>query len=49
MLDHLFDIDGNSKIEFEKIDFAATEIKIGEKVVWHRNHGLAEELNMEGE
>ena len=49
MLDHLFDIDGNSKIEFEKIDFAATEIKIGGQVVWHRKHGLAEGLNTEGE
>ena len=46
MFDHIL----NDQVpEFERFDFAVTEIKVDGKVVWHRKHGLAEELNMEGE
>jgi hypothetical protein len=41
MLDHLFDIDGNAKTAFEKVDFAAQEIRLDGTVIWHRKHGVA--------
>lgn len=44
MLDHLFDIDGNAKTAFEKVDFAAQELKIDGRVVWKRGFGLASEV-----
>ena len=47
MLDHLFDIDGNSRIEFEKIDFAVQELRVDGEVVWQRRFGLAPELNLD--
>ena len=42
-LDHLFDIDGNAKTAFEKVDFAAQEIRIDGQAVWKRGFGLAPE------
>ena len=47
MFDHLFDIDGKAVIDFEKFDFAAQEIRIDGQVVWHRQHGLAPDMNEE--
>lgn len=41
MLDHLFDIDGNAKTAFEKVDFAACEMRFDGHVVWKRGFGLA--------
>lgn len=37
MLDHIFDIDGKSKIEFEKVDFAVMELRIDGEIIWWRN------------
>ena len=39
MFDHLFDIDGNSTQEFEKIDFGVQELRLDGEVVWWRRHG----------
>lgn len=47
MLDHLFDIDGNAKIAFEKIDFAAQEIRIDGQVIWKRGFGMAEQVEVD--
>lgn len=47
MLDHLFDIDGNAKTAFEKVDFAAQELRIDGQVVWKRGFGLAPKIEKE--
>ena len=39
MLDHLFDIEGNSKVEFEKVDFGVQEVRLDGEVVWWRRYG----------
>jgi len=44
MLDHLFDIDGNAKTGFEKVDFAVQELRLDGEVIWWRRFGAREEI-----
>ena len=39
MFDHIFDINGQSVVEFEKVDFGVQEIKLGGEVIWWRRYG----------
>lgn len=40
MLDHLFDIDGKSVVDYERIDFGVQEVKVDGELVWWRRYGL---------
>ena len=44
--DHLFDIEGKSKVEFEKIDFGVQEVRLDGEVVWWRRYGAREEFTI---
>ena len=46
MFDHLFDIDGVSTVEFERIDFGVQELRLDGEVVWWRRHGAREEFTI---
>ena len=39
MFNHLFDIDGKSVIEFERIDFGVQEVSLDGEIVWWRRYG----------
>ena len=44
---HLFDIEGKSKVEFEKIDFGVQEIRFDGEIVWWRRYGAREEVEFD--
>ena len=45
-LNHLFDIEGKSVVEFEKVDFGVQEVRLDGEVVWWRRYGAREEFTI---